>query len=177
MGQFSYSQNFQLLTISASPPRKDILEYGDSKFSLPRIKSIQRNILSSSLGRLDILPSEILHMVFLSLPLSSLYALLFCSAGCRMVILAFPEYCDLRSHNPGIIFALNATLLLGSFSISRYTKHSPALCVQHANGLVDSCFCLLLHAFVSFVRKRYSISCLFHDAWRRMNIASNHQRS
>ncbi|KAF2171825.1 hypothetical protein M409DRAFT_18058 [Zasmidium cellare ATCC 36951] len=86
---------------------------------------------SSSLGRLDVLPLEILHYTFSMLDLRTLSSISQTCLRGRGVIKSMPEYRDLIRYAPSTMTALGLTRLIEYHSA--YDLHTPLLASECAS--------------------------------------------
>lgn len=135
MDQISDEKKPEWLATAIAPTKRAMINTADAKDSwhVPNytVTPLQSQTDRSSLGYLDKLPPELLHMVFRHLTCGDLEAIHSCSTGGRVAVLSFPPYHRLLEHVPAILAILKETGLARSFTIMIiYETFASTLCTN-----------------------------------------------
>lgn len=145
---------------STNPYQSRIIHYEKSQsiavHSLP-----SRN---SASGRLDLLPVELLHNIFLSLDFQALRCLRLVNFAMKQLVEALPAYGDLVKHAPNALRALADTTLLSYFGA---TQLYDALLSDRCAGCNEYGDFLFLPT-----GKRCCVHCIADHPYTRVNTVS-----
>lgn len=108
-----------------------IINVDDLKKNCPldnsRVPALGDSRIPASLGKLEVLPLELVHEVILALDLQSLTVFRAVNSTARALVSSNPAYRNIVTHAPDVIRAYIATTLASSFNIAQLFD---ALCAQ-----------------------------------------------